>query len=278
MQGAPPPSPPELPEGLNRRPRWPARYAAYAFLAGPGPFLLLGLLGELATSDESDTSSSLSAGAVIVSVLVLDTVLLGVALFFASRVRSPRAWHFGLNRTTFWAAVGWASLAFFTFLLFGALYQALLDPEVEQGVTEALGADEGTFGLIMAGFMVIAVAPVIEEVFFRGFLYRALRSRFGVLSAAAIDGVLFGIVHHDYTAEGWLIVPPLGVLGFIFCLVYERTGSLFPVIGLHAFNNALAYGVQTDGDGTPVSVALGLVVIAGCALVPRLMRPAPATA
>ena len=49
----------------------------------------------------------------------------------------------------------------------------------------------------------------------------------------------------------------LALLGFMFCLVYERTGSLFPVIALHALNNAIAYGVQTDGDGTAVSLVGG---------------------
>jgi hypothetical protein len=276
MQVAPPPERPELPEGAERRPRWPARYALYAFLAGPGPFLLLGLLGELAT-DESEADTSVSAGAVIVSVLILDSFLLGVALLFASRVRRPRPWHFGISRTAFWPAVGWALLGFFAFLTFGAIYQALLQPEVEQGVTDALGADQGTFGLIMAGFMVIVLAPVAEEIFFRGFLYGALRTRFGVIAAASINGAMFGVVHYDFSGlDALLIVPPLGVLGFIFCLVYERTGSIFPCIALHAFNNALAYGIQTDGEGTPVSLALGVTVIAACMVVPRFTRPATA--
>jgi len=37
-----------------------------------------------------------------------------------------------------------------------------------------------------------------------------------------------------------LILPPLAFLGFMFCLVYEKTGSIVPTIGLHAFNNTIA--------------------------------------
>ena len=55
-------------------------------------------------------------------------------------------------------------------------------------MAEDLGSDQGTFGLIAAGFMIVCVAPAAEEFFFRGFFYRALRSRFAVLGAAAIDG------------------------------------------------------------------------------------------
>ena len=58
-----------------------------------------------------------------------------------------------------------------------AIYTALVSPDAEQTVAQDLGADEGTFGLIAAGFMVICIAPFAEEFFFRGFFYRALRSK-----------------------------------------------------------------------------------------------------
>ena len=89
-------------------------------------------------------------------------------------------------------------------------------------MAEDLGADDGTFGLIAAGFMIICVAPFAEEFFFRGFFYGALRTRFSVCLAALIDGLLFGLIHFEGGADGLLIVPPLAVLGIMFCLVYER--------------------------------------------------------
>ena len=80
-----------------------------------------------------------------------------------------------------------------------------------------------------------------------GTRHPALRSRFAVLAAAGIDGLLFGIIHFDFSgADALLIVPPLALLGFIFCLVYERTGSLYPVIALHSLNHAIAYAVLTS--------------------------------
>jgi uncharacterized protein len=116
------------------------------------------------------------------------------------------------------------------------------------------------------------VAPVAEEFFFRGFFYRALRSRYSMLVAAAIDGLLFGVIHFDFSsADALLILPPLAALGFMFCLVYERTGSLYPVIGLHAINNALAFGIQAEG--WEVSAVFGPLMVLACILVPRLMAP-----
>jgi uncharacterized protein len=119
------------------------------------------------------------------------------------------------------------------------------------------------------------VAPVAEEFFFRGFFYRALRSRYTVLVAALIDGLLFGVIHWDFSsAEALLIVPPLAALGFIFCLVYEKTGSIYPTIALHALNNAIAFGVTVE-DPWP-SIVFGALVLLGCALVPRSQRAAMA--
>jgi membrane protease YdiL (CAAX protease family) len=69
-------------------------------------------------------------------------------------------------------------------------------------------------------------------------------------------------------------VPSLGVLGFIFCLVYGRTRSIYPVIALHPFNNSLAYALQDDGEA--VSAVLGPLMITLCILAPRLTRREPA--
>ena len=275
MQLAPPPELPELPEGIDPRPRWPAWYAGVGFLVGiTGTLIGVGVLAAIMGIDADDESATFT----IVATLVQNAIFIATAVFFASRVRSPRVWHFGLNRTDFWGGVGWASLGLFSYYFLTFTYAALVQPDTDQGVTDALGADEGTAGLIIAGFMVIAVAPVAEEVFFRGFFYRALRSRYSVAVAAALDGLLFGVIHYDFSGvDALLILPPLGLLGVIFCLVYEKTGSLFPVIALHAINNSLAYAVQIEtGEAAIVSAVLGTSMIAACMVVPRFTRPAPA--
>jgi membrane protease YdiL (CAAX protease family) len=123
---------------------------------------------------------------------------------------------------------------------------------------------------------VITLAPIAEEFFFRGFFYRALRTRLPIIAAAAIDGILFGGIHIGSTPPE--ILPVLAILGIIFCLVYERTGTLFSVIGLHSLNNMLAFGVTTDEWG--VAGIVGGLTLLGCVIAPRLLpsRPAPAPA
>jgi membrane protease YdiL (CAAX protease family) len=275
----PPPDPPELPEGVDPAPRWPAWYAP----AGFGVFLILtlmsqGLLLAVSGADPSDPGAAFN----VIGTVLMGVTAIGTAALFASFAGRPRPSHFGLRSAPFWPTVGWAALGLFSFYVFAAVYASAVQPDVEQSVTESLGADEGSLGLAAAGFVVVCIAPVAEEVFFRGFFYRALRSRFSVLVAAAIDGLVFGLIHYEGCeegdrscsgADGLLLVPPLGVLGVIFCLVYERTGSLFPVIALHALNNALAFGVQADGWG--VSLVLAPLMIVACALVPRIIGSGP---
>jgi membrane protease YdiL (CAAX protease family) len=269
LQPAQPPEPPELPAGVA--PRWPAWYAGAGFLVAlVGTLIAVGVVVAVtgAGSDDDDPAFT------IVATLMQSLVFIGTAVLFAAFTRRPRAWHFGLRRTAFWPAVGWAALGMVSFYALAAVYTAVVSPDAEQTVAQDLGADEGTFGLIAAGFMVICVAPFAEEFFFRGFFYRALRSKYSVIVAAIIDGVLFGVIHYDFSgADALLILPPLAVLGFMFCLVLEKTGSLWPVVALHAFNNAIAYGVAVE-DAT-VSVVLGPLMLVACMLLPRLSPAVP---
>ncbi|HEV2723020.1 MAG TPA: type II CAAX endopeptidase family protein [Thermoleophilaceae bacterium] len=270
-----PPELPERPEGVERAPRWPALFALWAFLVGiTGTMLLVGLGAAIIGADgESD-----SPGFVVLATLVQAVVLVGTAVLFASFVSRPKPWHFGLRRTPFWLGLGWAVAGIVAFYVVAALYSVIVPVDVEQGVTDDLGADEGTFGLIVAGLMVMIVAPVAEELFFRGFFYKALRSRFTMVGAAVLDGLLFGAIHYNFEgADALLLLPPLALLGFVFCVVYEKTGSLFPVIGMHAFNNSVAYAAQADG-GWQVSLVVGPLVLAACVLAPRLLGQRPRAA
>jgi membrane protease YdiL (CAAX protease family) len=250
-----PPDPPELPEGAERQPHWPALFALWGFLVGIGTTLIgATLLAAIVAAFGGKADGTLVT---VVGTLVQGFCFAGTAWFFASRIARPRLWHFGVRGARFWPTFGWAVLGIVSFYLITIVYGALVHTDAEQDTVEALGGDQGTFGLILAGSIVIAVAPVVEEFFFRGFFYRALRARFTIVVAALIDGGLFGIIHYSGDGtDGLLILPPLAVLGVLFCLVYERTGTLLAPIGMHAFNNTVAFAVQAD-DGWKVSVVVG---------------------
>jgi membrane protease YdiL (CAAX protease family) len=266
----PPPEPPELPEGASPWPRWPWWYGPVAFLAAQIAGLIVGgVVFAAFGTDDIDEPAPL-----IVATVFLDILLVGSALLFASWTKRPTARDFGFRRTRFWPAFGWSALTFFSFILLAGIYSALVEVE-EQTTIDDLGADESQTALVVSAVLVIVVAPLVEEFFFRGFFYRALRSKLPALVAAAVVGVVFGLVH---ITSGVDAIPVLVVLGIALCLLYEVTGSLYPVIALHAFNNAIAYGAGTEEPA--LSAGLGFVMIAACVLLPRLTaspRPAVAT-
>jgi uncharacterized protein len=266
----PPPDRPELPEGAA--PRWPAWYAGVGFLVALiATLIVVGIVAAAtgATADDEDPTFT------IIATFLQGLIFIGTAVMFASFTRKPKPEHFGLRPARFWPAVGWAALGMITFYVLVAVYSLIVQPDAEQSVAQDLGADQGTFGMIAAGFMVVCVAPVAEEFFFRGFFYRALRTRWAPLAAAAIDGLLFGVIHYDFTgADALLILPPLAFLGFIFCVVYERTGSIYPTIAMHALNNAIAFGVTIEDAS--VSLVLGPLMLLACATIPRAQRTAVA--
>ena len=79
------------------------------------------------------------------------------------------------------------------------------------------------------------VAPLLEEILFRGLLQNSLSKQLPAWAAIALSAVIFGAMHMDYYA-----MPPLVLMGAIFGVIYHLTGSLRITILLHMINNAAA--------------------------------------
>jgi uncharacterized protein len=84
---------------------------------------------------------------------------------------------------------------------------------------------------------VVIIAPLVEELFYRGFLFAGLREKHGWQKAALISAALFSLFHFQIT----LIVPRI-ILGYLFAYLYHRSNSIWPSIIIHAANNFLAAG------------------------------------
>jgi len=89
-----------------------------------------------------------------------------------------------------------------------------------------------------------AVAPAAEEIFFRGYVFRAYLRQKGVVRAYLFSAGLFALVHLDMAA-----LLPIFVVGLLLSFLYHRTGSVLPGMVAHGFNNALAFTLLYLGLG-----------------------------
>jgi membrane protease YdiL (CAAX protease family) len=89
--------------------------------------------------------------------------------------------------------------------------------------------------MILLVLMAVIVAPLVEEIIFRGCIYRFLKSQTGMLSAQLISGLIFASLHANL-----LSFVPLVIVGIVLARVYEKTGSLAVAIWFHAFFNAFS--------------------------------------
>lgn len=80
--------------------------------------------------------------------------------------------------------------------------------------------------------LLVIVAPISEEIFYRGFLYPVVRNKTGVIAGILLVSLFFALVH----AQSLIV---LFCLSFALCFLYEKNRSLLPPILVHAFYNFL---------------------------------------
>lgn len=243
MQIAPPPALPEVPRGVE-----PRRTPAWSPWMGLGSLLTVvvaaGVLGAIVYAVSGDPQDPPTA-ARIVAIFLGSLAMIGTAVGFAALTARPRPWQFGLQGTRFWPAVGWTALTFVVFAILSQIFLQAVGADTTDDIPDELGIDDGLAAAIAISFAVTVMAPLGEELFFRGYLYGSFR-RWGVAPAALMVGVLFGALH--FGGSDALYLAPLALFGVLLCLLREKTGSLYPTIGLHWLNNCMALSVSQSWD------------------------------
>lgn len=208
---------------------WRVRYALGALAVTVAVGVVLGIVLDLL----------LPRGALRVGLggLGLDATMLA-CLVPLYRRRHFRLRHLGLRPAPPARSVGLAVLALITIGIIDVVWlQDVLKQRHPSSIGVPLGG--GPAAVAVAGLFLAVSAPVTEEIFFRGLLYRALRNRMGIARAALICGVLFGLVHGLAFPPDTL--PPRMVFGIVACLLYEASGSLLPGIAVHCLVDASAF-------------------------------------
>jgi len=107
-----------------------------------------------------------------------------------------------------------------------------------QQAVQMVSAAENPAEIALQAFSVVFMAPIAEELLFRGVVYNSIKQIGYQRTAIAVSAILFAIVH-----SSWALMLPFIVLALTLVWLYEKTGSLFAPMVLHASFNAINFAM-----------------------------------
>jgi membrane protease YdiL (CAAX protease family) len=233
--------------------RWSAAHVLIAFQAWIIPTLVLTVLGIAVMTlfnpgHGSAPSEAAMRYAILGGLVVQNASMVGVVLFtilvlydqhWVATGLSLKHWKqrmaIGLLSAVAVLPVSQLLEWLSTQALRGNQYASLIQHAYRSQWNDLAQVFDGPGGLILAILVVGILTPFGEEVFFRGFVYRCFRARWGRGVGMVASAALFAAIH----------VHPVGLLsiffvGCVLAYLYERTGTLLAPITLHAVNNIVA--------------------------------------
>jgi membrane protease YdiL (CAAX protease family) len=142
----------------------------------------------------------------------------------------------GLRRPPSWPrAAGLVVLGYAAIAITAAALNTVLEAGEEQGLVPDAWDPERAAPFAANFLVVTLVAPVVEELTYRGLGFAAVGDRFGLVPAIVVTSLAFGLAHGLLVA-----LPILTLFGVVLAVVRARTSSLYPPILLHALFNGVA--------------------------------------
>lgn len=188
------------------------------------------------------------------SLLYVVVVLVGTALLLVQSGRTVEQ-QFGFDRVPIIRAVSWSLLVFGAVMLVEAplmnfilwLLKATHLPYREQESVESFRHMDDPSTILLFIFQAAFLFPIVEELFFRGFLFPFLKKYTSTWLALILSAGVFAFAHANLGAA-----IPLWFLGMALALAYEHTGSLLVPIGVHAcWNLVTAVSLLIDKGSPP---------------------------
>ncbi len=210
--------------------RWPAAVAG--LILGWAPQVLVSFAATLGDAAPRTEVTAASAALLALTSLMMYGWQVTAAWWFSLRRaagRSPALWGLRRPRRGFVWSIPLALGAVYALTF---VHDLVVQPEQQPIIREFPRTGAG-----LALFILVAVvmAPVFEEIVFRGFLFRGFANSWGWWWGALVSSTIFGLAHLHLD-----VFVPLAGLGFALAWIYRRTGSLWPCIVLHALFNTVA--------------------------------------
>jgi len=178
---------------------------------------------------------------------VLAVCIYGIALLFviglplwAKKWRTTRR-ELGIQRLPSWLDILITPAGLIVYLVFSSLLifitsQLVPAFDVNQVQDTGFSGLSQQYELILAFITLVILAPIAEEVLFRGYLFGKLRAHIPLWLAIIVTSLLFGAIH-----GAWNLAIDTFALGVILCILRVTTGSLWAPILLHMTKNGIAF-------------------------------------
>jgi CAAX protease family protein len=204
--------------------------------------VLLTVMGTLVVLLDLEADEGAGLALVFIGQAIANVIVLG-GIYLYVRGKGAVAEDFGLRPFDYgrwwWVVLAFVVGAYATLGVYTGLID-WLDGLVELGFLEPEEnipdeVDDSVFTLALAGVFSILVAPITEELFFRGFLLGGIKQRFGLAAGIVGSSLVFGLVHGQLG-----LIIPFSLVGGYLALIYLYTRSLWSSIACHLTFNGLS--------------------------------------
>lgn len=138
---------------------------------------------------------------------------------------------------SYWSPIiGWTIVLIIGSILLSYIMEWLFDIGTNNNKTNSLQTRLTTINISITFVSAAIISPIYEEIFYRGFLYRWFRSKYGLLAGMFISSFIFMIVH----IPTFNSLPYTFLSGLVFAWTYEKTQSIYPPMIIHGTFNGLA--------------------------------------
>lgn len=200
--------------------------------------LLLALLGALDVSFDNVSDSTVQTiGAAVIYALSI-VIVIGVPWLIKKSKTSKQ--ELGLAELPTWTDLFLAPASFVVYIILTLILSTLASglPFYDADQVQDTGFAQLTQGYeyLLAFMTLVIIAPIAEEVIFRGYLLGKLRRYTPLWVAIFITSLLFAVVHF-----AWNVGVDVFALSIVLCLLRVWTGRLAPAIILHMIKNGVAF-------------------------------------
>ena len=236
------PDPPEIfePPEPPRSPWTFADLVVFGFLfAVTVLFLPLGMFFVMQTFRPGLQLADLTAVDQVVMSAAADIALVGCIMFLVKVVHG-RSFRETIHWRRDYAFSTGSLISLGITLAITVLIVSSLFPPVDTPIEKMLSTMKSLYVFVIFG---VALAPLFEEIIFRGFLFKVFTDLGGPSVAIPLTSVLFALLHAQQLWGSWAGIALIFCVGFVLSVIRQRTNSVIPSLIVHVSYNAMLFGV-----------------------------------